>query len=43
MLTIMSGYTYKEMIPWDFLMEEYKNLKESIEIVEKLSQEGKGF
>lgn len=40
MVTTMSGYEYEDMIPWDFFMEEYNNLKESIEIVGKLTQEG---
>jgi hypothetical protein len=25
-------------VPWDFTLEEYKSLKESIDIVEKLAQ-----
>ena len=38
-LLVMSRYEYKDIIPWDFIIEEYNNLKESIEIVGKLAQE----
>jgi hypothetical protein len=35
---IMSSVGYKEAIPWNFVLEEYKNLEASLDIVGKLSQ-----
>lgn len=37
-MAILSEFRYKDSIPWDFIQEEYKNLKESIDIIAKLSQ-----
>jgi hypothetical protein len=35
---VMSSLEYKDLIPWDFTEEEYKNLKESIDIIGRLAQ-----
>lgn len=35
---IMSKRDYKGMIPWDFALEEYNNLKEVMNIIGKLAQ-----
>lgn len=34
----MSTCKFTDMIPWDFITEEYNNLKESMDITKKLSQ-----
>ncbi len=37
-LLTISRIKYKDIIPWDFIIEEYNNLKESTQIIEKLVQ-----
>lgn len=38
-IAVLTKFKYEDSIPWDFIQEEYKNLKESIDIVGKLSQQ----
>jgi len=37
-ISVMSHLEYKDILPWDFTEEEYKNLKESIDIIGRLAQ-----